>query len=521
MPEGSIMSTATQSPGLVQATLERLAQASGSQLAKWARNDTVRRLVMRQAEKMMLDSLEKSRPDPRILPGIQDDRTAMGLAIMGSIDRALAEGRLSDASLEAVVRILVKSLFYERGDQSAANKFEAEHGWRPPTFLLISPTKACNLRCTGCYADADGQQQILAWSTVDRMIDEAKALWGARFMVISGGEPFAYHSEGKGIVDLIEKHSDCLFMVYTNSTLITKEVSQRLSQAGNVLLAISVEGWRERTDQRRGAGVFDRVLESMAMLRQDGVAFGFSLTGTRDNAEEILSDEFLDFFIEQGVLFGWLFQYMPIGRAFTLDLMVTPEQRLWMWRRSWEIVRERRFFLADFWNHGTACGGCLSAGGHGSGGYFYIDWNGAVSPCVFMPYSPVNIKDVYTRGGDLNQVWEEPFFRALRGWQQDYQAQKRNGLAPCPNRDHHEELEQLLWKYEPEPIDANARETIVDPNYTRGLVAYSRELERLTSPVWENHYVFRERSPQRGLAPLPEVPPPDEVSASVAAKAEE
>ena len=201
------------------------------------------------------------------------------------------------------------------------------------------------------------------------MIREAKELWGVRFIVISGGEPFAYRSEGKGIVDLCEKHTDCFFMTYTNSTLITERVSERLAKAGNMLLCISVEGWQERTDERRGEGVYNRILAVMDQLREDGVPFGLSLTGTRYNAEEILSDEFIDFFMEKGALFSWLFQYMPIGRAFTLDLMVTPQQRAWMWKRSWEIVREKKFFLADFWNHGTACDGCLSAGGHGNGGY--------------------------------------------------------------------------------------------------------------------------------------------------------
>jgi hypothetical protein len=279
-----------------------------------------------------------------------------------------------------------------------------------------------------------------------------------------------------------------------------------LAKAGNMLLCISVEGWQERTDERRGEGVYNRILAVMDQLREDGVPFGLSLTGTRYNAEEILSDEFIDFFMEKGALFSWLFQYMPIGRAFTLDLMVTPQQRAWMWKRSWEIVREKKFFLADFWNHGTACDGCLSAGGHGNGGYFYIDWNGAITPCVFMPYSPVNIRDVYAQGGDLNTVWKTPFFTALRNWQMDYKTANRNGLAPCPNRDHHDELEALLRQYEPDPIDINASETLIDPEYTNGLVAYNRAFEALTDDIWQSHYIHRQVAKDELLSPLPDIP---------------
>jgi MoaA/NifB/PqqE/SkfB family radical SAM enzyme len=181
-----------------------------------------------------------------------------------------------------------------------------------------------------------------------------------------------------------------------------------MAKIGNLTPALSVEGWRELTDARRGSGVFDRVLAAMGRLRSAGVPFGISLTATRHNAEEILSDEFIDYFFEeQGALYGWIFHYMPIGRAFTLDLMPTPQQRLWMWKRSWEIIRERRLFLADFWNHGTLSDGCISAGRSTGAGYMYIDWNGAVSPCAFVPYSPVNVKDVYKRGGTLNDIWAE------------------------------------------------------------------------------------------------------------------
>ncbi len=500
------MASEVKIPRSLQDFLVLASTATSSQLVQLAQNSLIRKTVVREVEKMMMSELIQSRSNPEIKPGIMDDRTSLGLAIVDSLNRALAEKRLSDNSIQALLNILVKVLLIEKGDQTTAAKFEARFGERPPSFMVLSPGKACNLHCTGCYADAGEKASTLEWSIVDRMIDEARTLWGSRFVVISGGEPFAYRSEGKGLLDLIEKHPDCYFMAYTNGTLINEEVSRRIAQDGNLLPCISVEGWRERTDERRGAGVFDKVLETMRLLRKSGVPFGISLTATRHNAEEILSDEFIDFFMDQGAIFAWLFQYMPIGRAFTLDLMVTPQQRAWMWHRSWDIIRDRRFFIADFWNHGTVCDGCLSAGGHGNGGYFYVDWNGTVSPCVFMPYSPVNIKDVFARGGNLNDIWQEKFFTALRGWQHSYKAQNRNGLAPCPNRDHHDELEQLLREYEPEPTDFNAAETLTDPEYTSGLKAYNHEFEALTDEIWLRHYVNGEDVSKNSLTPLPEVP---------------
>ena len=405
-----------------------------------------------------------------------------------------------------MLQVLIKTLFIDRGNPEQREQFQEAFGKRAPSFLLLAPGKACNLRCPGCYSDSDDRRNALEWSLVDRIVDEAKALWGERFFVISGGEPFAYHSEGKSIMDLFEKHQDCFFMVFTNGTLIDDQVSRRLSASGNALLFLSVEGFGELTDARRGDGVFDQVVEVMARLNRDRVPFGISLTATCHNAEEILSEEFIDFMMGKGAMLAFMFHYMPIGRSYTLDLMPTPEQRAWMWKRSWEIVREKRLFLADFWNHGTCVDGCIAAGGHGQGGYFYIDWNGAVTPCVFMPYSPLNIRDAYAEGKTLNDVWQDPFFQAVRQWQYDYVDDGRSMITPCPNRDHHDELERLLLQYEPLPTDSNAAETLVDPEYTRGLVAYNRRFEAITGGIWENHYRRRKAAKDELLAPLPDVP---------------
>lgn len=491
----------------------KLSTASTPQLVWLVKNPLVQKLVAREVRRHLLDMLKESRPDSAYLPSVQEDRIAMGISIMESLHRALRGKHLSDAYLRGMLQVLVKTLFVDRGNPEQQQQFQEAFGKRAPSFLLIAPGKACNLRCPGCYSDSDDKRNALEWSLVDRIMEEAKVLWGERFFVISGGEPFAYRSEGKGIVELFEKHQDCFFMVYTNGTLIDDEISRRLSQSGNALLFLSVEGFKGLTDARRGEGIFDRIMETMERLNRDRVPFGISLTATRDNVEEILSDEFIDFMIGKGAMLAFIFHYMPIGRSYTLDLMPTPEQRAWMWRRSWDIVREKQFFMPDFWNHGTCVDGCIAAGGHGQGGYFYIDWNGAVTPCVFMPYSPLNIRDAYAKGKTLNDVWQDPFFQAVRQWQYDYIDDGRSMIAPCPNRDHHDELEKILLKYEPDPTDSNAAETLIDPEYTQGLVAYNRRFEAITDPIWEERYLNRKTVEGELFAPLPDVPVVEETEA--------
>ena len=479
------MADSRSSSKTLQFMVHRLSTASTPQLVRLVKNPLLQKVVVREVKKRLLASLKDPCADSGYLPSVKEDRVAMAIAIMESLRRALRGKHMSDAYLRGMLQILIKTLFIDRGNPEQRRQFQEAFGKVSPSFLLIAPGKACNLRCPGCYSDSDDKRNHLEWSLVDRIVTEAKALWGERFFVISGGEPFAYRSEGRGLVDLFEKHDDCFFMVYTNGTLIDDEASKRMTEIGNALMCVSIEGFRELTDARRGEGVFDRILETMDRLNRYRVPFGVSLTATCHNVEEILSEEFIEFIMEKGAQLAFIFHYMPIGRSFSLDLMPTPEQRAWMWRRSWEIVREKQFFMPDFWNHGTCVDGCIAAGGHGQGGYFYIDWNGAVTPCVFMPYSPLNIRDVYAEGRTLNDVWQDPFFQAVRQWEYDYVDNGRSMIAPCPNRDHHDELERLLMRYEPEATDSNAAETLIDPEYTRGLVAYNRRFQAITDPIWK------------------------------------
>lgn len=491
---------------MIRFMVRKLSTASSPRLVRLVKNRLVQTMIVRTVRKHLLNSLKDPQADSGYLPGVKEDRAAMAIAIMESIHRGLRDKQFSDSYVRGLLQVFVKTLFIDRGNPDQRKQFQEAFGKLAPTFLLIAPGKACNLRCPGCYSDSDDKSNHLEWSLVDRVMDEAKSLWGERFFVISGGEPFAYRSEGKNLIDLLEKHNDCFFLIFTNGTLIDDHVSKRLARAGNALLCVSIEGFKELTDARRGDGVFDRILETMTRLKRDRIPFGVSLTATCHNAEEILSEEFVDFIMGKGALLAFIFHYMPIGRSFSLELMPTPEQRAWMWKRSWEIVREKKLFMPDFWNHGTCVDGCIAAGGHGQGGYFYIDWNGAVTPCVFTPYSPVNIRDAYAQGKTLNDVWQHPFFQAVRQWQYDYIEDGRSMISPCPNRDHHDELESLLLLYEPEPTDSNAAETLVDPEYTRGLVTYNRRFEAITSPIWRSHYLHRKASEDGSFAPLPDLP---------------
>jgi hypothetical protein len=106
-----------------------------------------------------------------------------------------------------------------------------------------------------------------------------------------------------------------------------------------------------------------------------------------------------------------------------------------------------------------------------------------------VPYSPVNIKDIYARGGTLSDAWANPFFADIRNWQTGYMQSQGNWLAPCLNRDHHGVLTQLIAKHEPEPIDESAREALLDPDYGKELERYGELYDEISAPIWRDHYL--------------------------------
>ncbi|RKY86879.1 radical SAM protein [candidate division KSB1 bacterium] len=458
-------------------------------------NDTLRGLALKAGEKKIYRNLIEKNISGRPLR-IQEDKYYVLRNMLHSINKALENERVSPSVRRGLIKILVGNVLLENNATKRA--FKETYGFGPPTFVLISPTKRCNLRCIGCYASSSSANaEKLDYEIVDRILTEKKKLWGSHFTVISGGEPLMWKSNGKDLIDIVAKHRDQYFLMYTNGTLIDEKMAQRMAEVGNITPAISVEGFEEETDARRGRGVHKRILRAFENLRNNGVPFGISITATRQNAELILSDEFMDFYFEQqGAVYGWIFQYMPIGRSYTLDLMVTPEQRKWMFEREQHLIREKALFIADFWNSGAVANGCISAGR--PGGYFYIDWNGNCLPCAFYPYTGANIKQVYQEGGDLNTVLMNPFFEAIRKWQRDYSYMKPapevgNQIVPCISKDHHREARRIIDETGAKPADQEAEEALKDPAYYQGLVAYGDEVDRLTRPIWEKEYIGPER----------------------------
>ena len=89
----------------------------------------------------------------------------------------------------------------------------------------------------------------------------------------------------KDIIRLCEDHPDCVFSTFTNGTLIDEAFADEMLRVKNFVPAISIEGFEEATDSRRGNGTYQKIIRAMNILKEKKLPFGISCCYTSANAE--------------------------------------------------------------------------------------------------------------------------------------------------------------------------------------------------------------------------------------------
>ena len=309
-------------------------------------------------------------------------------------------------------------------------KMREKYQCNVPWLILMDPTSACNLHCTGCWAAEYGNKLNLSLEEMDSVVTQGKEL-GVYFYMFTGGEPLVRKAD---LIKLCEKHNDCAFLAFTNGTLVDEAFCEELKRVGNLYLAISLEGFSEVNDLRRGNGVFGKVMHAMDLLKKNGLVFGTSICYTSKNWDAVTSDEFVDLMIDKGCRYAMYFHYMPVGNDASLDLLPTPEQRTYIKDRVREIrsmTKGKGIFTMDFQNDGEFVGGCIAGGRN----YFHINANGDAEPCVFIHYSDANI-----RTHSLLEILQNPLFMAYH----NNQPFNKNHLRPCPMLENPEILQRIV-----------------------------------------------------------------------------
>ncbi len=349
------------------------------------------------------------------------------------------------------------------------NKMKEKYQCNIPWTILFDPTSACNMHCTGCWAAEYGHQLNLSYDDMDKIVTQGKEL-GVYYYLMTGGEPLCRKDD---ILKLAEKHNDCGFHIFTNSTLIDEEFCKKVQKLGNISFAISLEGTKETNDARRGDGCYDKVMHAMDLLKQYGIIFAVSVCYTHANYKMVTSDDFIDLIISKGARIAWYFHYMPVGNDASLDLLLTPDEREYVYHRVREIRSEesgKEIFSIDFQNDGEFIGGCIAGGKN----YLHINSNGDVEPCVFIHYSSANIKTM-----DLLDCLRQPLFMKYR----ENQPFNENMLRPCPMLENPEFLQKIVRESGAHSTDMTSPESA--EHLCDKCVPYAKEWQPRADALWE------------------------------------
>ena len=345
-----------------------------------------------------------------------------------------------------------------------------KYGCNIPWLILFDPTSACNMHCVGCWSGTYGHKNNLTFEDMDKIVTEGKEL-GVYLYMMTGGEPLV---RKKDILKLCEKHNDCMFAAYTNSTLIDEELCKEVVKLGNLTFMLSIEGTPQTNDARRGVGHYDAVMKAMDLLKKYGIVFGTSICYTRANIEAVTSEDFFRFIASKGARFGFFFHFMPVGNNAVPELMPTVEQRKKMIQQI-RYIRSKDcdidFYPMDFQNDGEFVGGCIAGGRN----YFHINSRGDAEPCVFIHFSDSNIHDK-----SILEMLKSPLFMKYH----EGQPFNRNHLRPCPMLENPDMLRKIVAETGARGTNEESDESV--EHLCSKCDAYAKEWGPVADEIWKH-----------------------------------
>lgn len=279
-------------------------------------------------------------------------------------------------------------------------------GHHIPAFLIASITQSCNLFCSGCYAraggichEADKADELTGaeWNGLFAQASQA----GIQFVLLAGGEPLIRQD----VLEEAAQFGSILFPIFTNGTLIDQAFCGFLDKHRNLVTVLSLEGGRDKTDQRRGPGTFDMLLGKMQILKKHDILYGVSITVTRDNLEEVTSLDFIEQLNLLGCRLLFYIEYVPVDPDSQLQTIAEPERKVLADRQIELKKRYPSIFFLSFPGDEAEMGGCLAAGR----GFFHISPSGEAQACPFSPYSDTSLRQL-----SLLDVLQSDFFKNLQ-----------------------------------------------------------------------------------------------------------
>lgn len=273
-----------------------------------------------------------------------------------------------------------------------------------PPFLYVSVINSCNLRCQGCWVKVDGPRQMIDAERMDRIIGDAKR-YGNRFFGILGGEPFLHPQ----LLEILRRHPDCYFQVFTNGQLITDEIAAELRRLGNATPLVSIEGNTVVSDERRGRlNVFNRTLAGLQTCLRHRLITGVATSVCQTNIDDLVNEQWVQRLIDLGVHYVWFHTYRPVGDQAHPELALSPEQVLRVRRFIVNLRKTMPIGVIDaYWDDkGEAL--CPMA----TGISHHINPWGEIEPCPIIQFAKETVHDADGNGRDLMHVFRDSEYLA-------------------------------------------------------------------------------------------------------------
>ncbi len=240
--------------------------------------------------------------------------------------------------------------------------------------IVVEITRRCNKNCLHCYSKDTNVNLDMADCLLDKIIEYSRKKF--KHVFLTGGEP----SLDERVLSIAKNNPDVIFFMFTNSSTMNEKYAKKLSDLGNVIPMLSIDGNNEKThDFLRGKGSFKEVQKAIEILNKNKVSWGFISLVTELNAKEVLHKDFIKDKKERGAFIARYLEYLPVGATPLKELILSGETYYLLEKRKKEIIKSNEIYMQKIGQ--KKCEGLL-----------FISMNGDVKNCFCFHYSKYNIK---------------------------------------------------------------------------------------------------------------------------------
>jgi radical SAM protein with 4Fe4S-binding SPASM domain len=315
--------------------------------------------------------------------------------------------------LESALRL--EWLVAGAAERAKIRRISTAHHLRRVQYEIIL---LCNLSCAHCYCSSSPAAPYgQSTEFIVDVIRQASRM-GVLFFDITGGEPLAR----KDLFVLIEEivRNQMVPSLFTNCTLVTPRVAERLKQAGVASVRTSLDARTpELHDRFRGKkGAFDRTVAGIRALKEVGLPTNVTIAANRTNANELLP--LVEFLKNDLKVPHALDRVIPAGRAVEHGDSIALSNREF-YELTYSLFGREGATLAkvcDSPNGEISSSKIEPACGVGAS-YMFIKNDGSAVLCPTMTESEsADFKHGDLRTDSLERIWlDHPTFQRYRGVQ--------------------------------------------------------------------------------------------------------